>query len=61
MAERYGWTVEDIDRLGQDGRARVRYWWAVKVAHTEASRFLRQWEAQQASNEAIHAKRWGGA
>lgn len=50
MAERYGWTLEDIDRLGPEGRARVRYWWSTKLVWTEASRYLRQWETAQAAN-----------
>ncbi|HAX23913.1 MAG TPA: hypothetical protein DCX80_02610 [Chloroflexi bacterium] len=58
MAERYGWTPDDIDRLGADGRRRVRYWWSVWIAWRQADEFLRQWEGQQEQNAAINAARW---
>lgn len=60
MADRYGWTLDDIDRLGPEGRARVRYMWAVKLVHTEASRYLREWEAAQESNAQAFSTLRGG-
>ena len=60
LAERYGWTVDEIDRLGPAGRDRVRYWLAVRTTWTAAEKHLAQWNAtQDANNRAFEAQDTG--
>lgn len=44
MADRYGWTLAEIDRVD---RARVRRMWAVRALYADAERYLEGWRKSQ--------------
>jgi len=52
MAEIYGWTLPEIDALGDEGRQRVRFMWAVSAIYNEAQQYLDKWQKNQAQSQA---------
>lgn len=48
MIRQYGWTLDYVDSLGPDERARVRDMWLLRGLHAEADAFLADWGRKQA-------------
>lgn len=48
LAERYGWTLREIDALTDADRERIRGWHATRAIYSEAERFVQNWMRKNA-------------